>query len=286
MPFSAALLFLGLGCRQKDASYWEYLGEDAGVLERSQASLIRQYEIPLVEDDVVDGFNLDGEVSAAGDQETCGHGDFVNADGVEGVDNQLGRLWGLMSTAVGAAEGLLQGAINEGRFVMAVELSELDDPLNDDNVNLSIYPLDISPEVGTFGLISPNQTGSLLRPELMTTIENLKLENGRVQASGFDYKLPVDVLELQFLMSIQNGAIDLNLTEEGGSYGVLAGALDVEQFLYELHQTDASDEAAFADPLIRTNADMGMVDGECTLFSMTFNFDAVPVYVLRDLSER
>ena len=107
------------------------------MLERSQASdpPIRS---PLVEDDVVDGFNLDGEVSAAGDQETCGHGDFVNADGVEGVDNQLGRLWGLMSTAVGAAEGLLQGAINEGRFVMAVELSELD-PLNDDNVNLSIY---------------------------------------------------------------------------------------------------------------------------------------------------
>ena len=280
--FSA--LLLGLGCRPEGAPYWEYLGEDAGVLDRSQASLIRQYEIPLVEDGVVDGFNLDGEVSAAGDQGTCGHEDFVNADGIEGVDNQLGRLWGLMSTAVGAAEGLLQGAINEGRFVMAVELSELDDPLNDDNVNLSIYPIDISPEVGTFGLISPNQTASLLRPELMATVEGLELENGRIQAAGFDYKLPVDVLELQFLMTIRNGAIDLTLTEDGGS-GVLAGALDVEEFLYELHQTDASDEAAFADPLMRTNADMGLVDGECTLFSMTFNFEAVPVFVLRDLGE-
>ena len=228
------LLMLGLGCRQEDASYWEYLGEDAGVLDRSQASLIRQYEIPLVEDGIVNGFNLDGEVSTQGDESSCGHEDFVNGDGVEGIDNQLGRLWGLMSTAVGAAEGLLQGAINEGRFVMAVELSELDDPLNDDNVNLSIYPIDISPEVGTYGLISPHQTASLLRPELMATVEDLRLENGRIQAAGFDYKLPVDVLELQFLMTIRSGAIDLTLTEDGGSYGVLAGALDVEEFLYEL----------------------------------------------------
>ena len=42
---------------------------------------------------------------------------------------------------------------------------------------------------------------------------------------------------------------------------------------------------AFADTLMRANADMGYMNGECTQFSMTFSFEGVPVYVLRDLTE-
>ena len=264
-----------------ETSPWTYLEEGQYIEENSQANIVKRFDIPSLENGVVEGFNLDGLISEEGDNETCGHTDYTNPQGEQGIDNQLGYLWNLIEPTVGAAETLLQGAINEGRFVMIIELLELDDPWNDDNVTLNIFPADIDPEIGTFGTIAPDQTAHYTDTSVGTTIENLPLVDGVLEAGPFSFDLPIDILEAQFTMNLRNGYIRLEVQDDNTFSGVISGAASVSEVLEELHKTDASDEVAYVDPLFRFNADMGKENGECDLLSMAFTYEATTIYVVR-----
>jgi hypothetical protein len=264
-----------------ESSPWTYLEEGQYILENSQANIVKKFDIPSEENGLVEGFNLDGVVSEEGDDDTCGHGDFVNPYGEEGIDNQLGYLWSLIEPVVGAAETLLQGAINEGRFVMIIELENLDDYYNDENITLNIFPADIDPDIGTYGYISPDQTAHYSNTQIGTTIENVQLVDGVLEAGPFNFQLPIDILEAQFTMDLRYGFIRLEVQEDQTFSGVLSGAASVTEVLEELHKTDASDEVAYVDPLFRINADMGKEDGECDLLSMAYTFESTTIYVVR-----
>jgi len=274
------MIFLLIACSAKDTP-WDYLEEGQYILEDSHANIVRMFDIPALEDDVVEGFNLDGVVSEDGDSDSCGHQDYVDPYGNNGIDNQLGYLWNLIEPVVGAAETLLQGAINEGRFVMILEISDLDDFQNDDQVTLNIFPADIDPDIGTFGYISPDQTAHYSDTSVGTTIENIPLIDGVLEAGPFDFVLPIDILEANFDMDMRSGYARIEIQEDRTFNGVLAGAASVSEVLEELHKTDASDEVAYVDPLFKINADMGKVDGECDLISMAFTYEATTVYVVR-----
>ena len=82
-------------------------------------------------------------------------------------------------------------------------------------------------------------------------------------------------------MNVAGGKIRFEVEEDGSFQGYLGGAFSVEDVLYELSQTDATDEYALVEPFFKNNADMGYEDGECTLFSFAFGFEGVPAYVIR-----
>ena len=167
------------------------------VLEDSHVNVVRQIVFTSVEDGVVPGFDLDGHVTSAGDDEDCGKPDLISPSGTPGVDNQLGNLWPALSPLIGTQlEGLLQGAINESRVLIMVEISGVDDLWNDDSVVVNVYRGLADPEVGTVGFISPNQTYEYDYGSPISTVEDAAIVDGSIVAGPFVVAIPVDILDV------------------------------------------------------------------------------------------
>ena len=89
-----------------------------------------------------------------------------------------------------AAEALVQGAVNEGRIVLVVELENADNLENDEDVNLHMYRGRIEPDIGNLGLISPNQTVYFDPTFPNFVAENISIVDGVVEASDMVIYLP------------------------------------------------------------------------------------------------
>ena len=107
---------------------WGYYQDSDFYLEESHTSIIRQILFLQEEEPgVVAGFNLDGRVSEDDDEVTCGHSDLEDPEGRGGIDNQFATLFRLLSVIVeDTPQVAIQGAINEGRVLMMVELLGVD----------------------------------------------------------------------------------------------------------------------------------------------------------------
>ena len=122
---------------------WSYYQGSDFYLEESHTSIIRQI-IFLKEEmpGVVPGFNLDDRVSEDGDEETCGHPDLEDPDGRPGIDNQFATLFRILSAIVeDTPQVAIQGAINEGRVLMMIELLGVDSLEDDEDVTLRYLEL-------------------------------------------------------------------------------------------------------------------------------------------------
>ena len=281
------LWFVFTGCAEEDVSQWGYLEEGQYILEDSHVNVIRSFEFLSVDDDgLAYGFDLDEEQTEEGEELSCGHGDLTDPNGEDGIDNQLAKIWSLIQPFVGeASEGLLQGAINEGRLLMMVELVGLEDFKDQNNLQLNLFYSDSKPEIGTYGYISPNQTFEIDETAQFSTLNNISLTGGMVEGGPISFEIPIDILEAHFTMNVADGKIRFELDEDGSLSGYIGGAFSVSEVLYELSQTDATDEYALVKPFFENNADMGFLDGECDLFSFAFGIEGVPAYVIRHEAE-
>lgn len=260
-----------------------YFSDGEFVAAAAKANLIRRYEFPTELDGRAIGFDLDGRVSGADDTQTCGQGDLSDLAGTPGVDNQLAKMWFAIEPIVGeAVAGLLQGSINEGRFLLVVELGGLDDLVNDDDVTLNLFRGRLDPIIGTSGLIAPGQTVAIDAEFGHSTVEHVKLQDGKLEAGPVAFQLPIDILEADFVMHIFDGRIRLQVHEDGTFSGELGGAIEVQAVMDELLATDAAAEAALVAPIFQDNADMGFEDGACRHFSVAFGFEGTTTFVRRD----
>lgn len=258
-----------------------YFDDGGFVLGDAHANVVRQFDFTAMDSDgVADGFNLDGLVSADGDAESCGHGDLVDPQGVPGIDNQLAEIYGVLAPLVGeATSALLQGSINEGRFLLMFELEGIDDLYNDDEVVLNVFRGSADPAIGTLGLIAPDQTfyvDSSIAVSSVTTA----IVDGAIEAGPLDFQLPIDILEANFIMPIKMGKVHFEIDEFGDFNGLIGGAISVPEVIGELLETNAREETALVQPIFEANADMGLIDGECELFSMAFYFDGTTGFVV------
>lgn len=276
---TGVLLFLH-GCSPD----WTYLGDDQYVLNQSHANVLREFQF-LGEEapGVVQGFDLDNVSSGEGDPDSCGHGDLIDPEGREGIDNQLAAIWALLEPLVGeAVQALLQGSINEGRFLLMVEMVGVQDLHNDKNVTLNLFQGRQDPEVGTFGLISPDQTYYLNDSVDMSTVKGVSIDEGWVEAGPVAFQLPIDILEAQFVMNVQGGKLRFQIHEDGTIEGIIGGSLSVYDVLEELYNTNAAEEAELVTPLFVNNADMALEDGLCRQMSVAFGFTGTTGYVIRE----
>lgn len=276
--------WLWMSCAQQEPLYG-YLGDDVYVDTQAHSNILRSFSFfGTDENGLAWGFDLDGAISEAGDEESCGHGDLESPDGTVGIDNQLAKIWTLIEPVAGSiAQELLQGAINEGRVLLALELINVDNLRNDDDVTLRIFTAEGDPEIGTMGVISPNQTFSINTNADFVEVSGVSIEAGRVQVGPIDFSMPLDILELQTTLNIKKGSFDFIIEEDGTFHGYLGGAISVSEFLTDIKNTDAAEEAALVEALFINNADMGYESGECDLFSLAFSFSGTNAFVVRSV---
>ena len=264
-----------------------YFEGDGFLMSDTHANVIRQ--ITFIGEDIdgiAVGFDLDNKVSQSGDIETCLHGDLVSPEGVEGIDNQFATIWPALKPLVGEQiEGLLQGAINEGRILIIVELVGLDDLKNDDDVTVNVFRARLDPEIGTRGLISPDQTFYKDYDHPISSAKNVQLVDGELFAGPVALEIPIDILDAQFNLTIPEAWFRLTLSDDGAFSGYFGGAFDVPSAINELLNTGARAETELVAPVFEANTDMGMVDGTCTLMSAAFFAEGTTAFVVRDANK-
>lgn len=264
-----------------------YFEGERYMLEDTYANVV--HTLRFMEQDaegVARGFNLDGRVSEEGEEDSCGHGDFTSPEGRTGVDNQLAELWSAIAPLVGEqAHALLQNAVNEGRVLVMIELEGLDDLRDDDDLTLRVFKGTLRPEIGTRGVISPDQSFAMDYERPLSSITGVKLEGGQLIAGPFELNIPVTILSLDAVVKLEFGHIQLTLDEEGRMEGYITGAVHVPTLTETLINTDAESEARLVAPFFERSADMVKVDGVCTYLSMGLEFRATRAFVIRDRSK-
>jgi hypothetical protein len=262
----------------------EFFDDGGYLLSDSHAVVIRDIRFFGEDDDgALEGFDLDNTVSEAGNTQTCGHPDSTDAAGQTGIDNQLGVIWNyLIGPLVGeATHALINGAINEGRLLMAVELEGVDDLKNDDDVSLTFFRATGDPYVGTFGYLAPSQTYMVDQEFPSTTIHNLQIVDGVLTAGPVEFQVPVDVLDEFFIVTVSAGKVRLTIHEDGSATGLLGGIIDVLTLLEEGYQTNAADEFRLVTPLFLDNTDMMPNDESgCDGMSAAFQFSATTGFIV------
>jgi hypothetical protein len=228
----------------------------------------------------VAGFDLDGRTSPAGERDSCGHGDAVDPEGREGIDNQLATLVPLFELAgIGAAEGLIQGAIADGGLILMLQVDGVDSLEDDPEVTLMLRAGTGVPLLGTDGKLLAGQTFAL-HPESPDSVAPVaRIQGGVLEAGPFFLRLPISVFGVSYTLTMHDARIRATWTEDGGMVeGVLGGAVPYDDLL-EVGRIAAMDDGSVLptiELLFEDAIDMAPdEEGVCTRISGAFRFTAV-----------
>lgn len=235
-------------------------------------------------DGVSDGFDLDDQASSGDDATGCGKEDFESPDGEAGIDNATSGLIALLElTEAAALEPLIQQTINQGELLLVVELQGVDDPVNDDSVDVYLWQALGVPSIGTDGFIEPGQTidrDHSIPPSIVTDVP---LVDGQVIARGFEARLPITIFDASIDLRIYNAALRLDLHEDGSHSGVLAGALQYDGLLESL--STAAIDSGLQEQLpilLGQMADLEDENGVCRVMSANLSFAGTDAFFFPD----
>ncbi|MFT7623572.1 MAG: hypothetical protein ACI9WU_002755 [Myxococcota bacterium] len=262
-----------------DAPYFE----DGGYLaERSVAVVVTQLHLSGTVDGAAVGFDLDGRDSPPGEEDSCGHGDAVSPDGTKGIDNQFAVLWDIIAPLVGEqVSALLLEAVNEGRFLVIMELTEVDDLVNDDDVTLTVLRGKLDPKVGASGQLLPSQTYTIDPDFPVSVVKGASIVDGVLEAGPVEVSVPIEIFDADFILRVEEGRVRLQFNPDGTSSGLLGGNVHVGDILEELLDTGASAEVSLIQPLMEAQADIDRVDDTCERMSGAFPFATTSAFVVR-----
>ncbi len=235
------------------------------------------------------GVNLDGNDGTgelAGG--TCKHTNFVTPDGkLKGVDNQLYRVFGCVPGYRGK-KGYMNQTHNarraDGNVVTLVEVSGIDDPKNDDHVEIGIFYAQDKAIRSTSGAFIPNYTFR------MSDDPNFARFNQRWPArivDGFVVTAPIKTWRFNNgqggNISLADAQFRLEITPDGNLKGVVGGYMDWHGFgaqsSYNEKLFNLTCPGSYQS--FKRNAD-GMKDpvtGECSGVSMAYELDGVPAFL-------
>ncbi len=184
------------------------------------------------------GLNLDGAVSA---------NDFMHPDGTTGIDNEVYRAVGCIIGFRGpdGVEFIFQNkAILDDRYNrMMIEITEVDDAVNDDSVNVTFYR-------GMDRLLT-DASGQKVMPGGTQRVDSrwgrklVRQTTGRIVDSVLttepvgDLIVPWQNLSVPSMHIFRDARLQLRLTAEGAS-GLLAGYADVDSWYYQLIRNDST----------------------------------------------
>jgi len=282
-------LFLLSGCSDEVADS----GADAGPPMTamcdesggSQMTLVRTLSFIVEESDgVAEGFDLDGVISDGSEAETCMQQDQTSPDGTPGIDNSFASLWSnlrMLLPEVQSVDSYIQRAIEEGQILLLLEISGVDDPMNDDCVNLTLRRGVGVPMLGTDGLISPRQTFDVDPAGPVSVAYGASIVNGVVEGGPVGLQIPVRLLNLDFTLDVQNTRFRFSLDPDSNTEGFFSGATRWQDILDQI--ADRDDVSTSTKNLVRgqllSNADLSPDEtGVCQEISAGFKFDGVAAF--------
>jgi hypothetical protein len=233
---------------------------------------------------VSDGFDLDGEVTLDGGATGCGIADFVASDGTPGIDNAFARMLpALEATEAQAVETLIQQTINMGDLLLMMRVSGVDDPWNDDAVDVEVFRGMGAPLLGSDGRILPSQTFDVDPEGVPSRVAGVPIVDGRIQADGLAIVLPVQIFDVFLDLHILDASVRLTApTAEGEPWaGLMAGGVETSTIQAIADEENVDDAlSGLVAALLAANADLAPTGaGGCEQLSMTFATEAVESFL-------
>lgn len=253
---------------------------------------------------VLPGLDLDGVDSKKDDGTKCAHDDFTGPNGETGVDSQHWRLLGCTKAYQpgGQIDRLYRGGnmVKEG-YPILIELLEVDDPQNDDSIQVRISSSQDPIEVGA--------SGEVLRDLSLRHHEEAKyvgatapgkIVDGVITSEPVDLKLRLkqQVIDAEFFY--RDARIRAEMQPDGKIAGVLGFYWDADNFytvnndhhIGEYHSGRIAAETRGYMCAGIYNAIPKMTDGhpdpetgECTSISTQMHFEGTPAFVLPQETE-
>lgn len=237
------------------------------------------------DDGSINGFDLDDTQSVGGDAAGCGHADRVGTDGSPGVDSAFATLAPVLEgLGAGAVEGLIQQAIDSGELLLLIEITHLDDWQSDTCADVAVHRGEGTPIIGTDGTIMVDQTFGLSEDVPSTRASGGWVEDGGFEIRSVEITLPVQILDVFLTFTMPEGAMHLDLAEDGTVRGYLAGGVPVEQITTQIGGiSDIGELSSVIPPLIEAAADLYPDEtGDCTALSLGFDVSGKPAFVFRE----
>jgi hypothetical protein len=185
------------------------------------------------------GKNLDGTSDGHATANSCQHEKFTDPDGHAGIDNQLYRIVGCMPVyrKSGVFVQYMKGELKSkvwGRVLM--EISDVNDPLNDPDVTVTLYKGRDLLALDDLGNTIPWQTQTVDErfPQYITRIHG-SIENGVLRTRPVErVRIPHLWLRYPGEIRIQDMQLELKLTDNGAE-GMLVGYHDIDDW-YKNHR--------------------------------------------------
>jgi hypothetical protein len=248
---------------------------------------------PGVQSTVSFGVNLDGTPDGHKTGNTCGHSKFTGVNGEPDVDNQLYR-------AVGCAK-MWRSSMPPDRASIdpfLVEIRGIDNPMNDDHVDVGIYSTDDTPLQGSNGEILPNQTLAITRNarwrvDVPARIVNGQLTTDRVEAIYLHNVLPTwGPLGTNYDFEFHSARVKLSMQQDGTLTGVLAGYRPLDNIFTVGRCCKGTASTANNDCASEHKTLVKMADGypdaetgQCTMISSATNLKGIPVFIASSRGE-
>ena len=257
-------------------------------------TVVKDPPLLTVEGKVSYGVNLDGNDDGSASPKTCQHQNFTGLDGTPGVDNQMYRLLGCIYGF--RSYGQFEVNANEnrksnGNGMTLIEVAGVDDPKNDNEVQVSFYraidqyTLDGSGNFTPFASYRIDAPGG--KPRYSSSVKG-RIENGVLITEPGDVNLPFYGNYTYMSQEIKDMRLRLDVSEDGASaQGMAAGYYGVDQLMFYVGGLGPISSTAISNcPSIYVAAHEladGYPDpktGKCTALSSSFNFKAVAAFIV------
>lgn len=239
------------------------------------------------------GMNLDGNEDGSATPKSCAHGNFQTPDGkTTGVDNQLYRLMGCVYGY--RSEGYLEHHANrerqdESKGIILIDVKNVDDPRNDDDVEVSFYLSATDLNFDTVGRIVPYGSYQTIKNRYGDTVSG-KITDGVLTTESGDVTLPLHGNDGFTDMVFRDFRIEMDISEEGTrAKGLWAGYHPVSSFWDHIqkvqHNVPVGQYSCPAMYVAAHELADGYPDpetGQCTALSSAFTFDAVAGFIITD----
>ena len=186
----------------------EYFEGGGELAEQSRTSVLQRLIFSgEIEPGVAIGFDLDGEDTQGAAEASCGHRDLVSPTGETGIDNNFALVWAFAEALIGEqVEALLQEAINEGRFLMLIELSGVDDMEADDDVTVTLSRGVLDPMVSSSGFLLPSQTYRVDDDFPASVVEGATLKDGGYEQAAHVFGT-IEIFDADFTLNLKTDSL-------------------------------------------------------------------------------